>query len=47
MQVSLPVTKQKRSALAENPGLIIHLSLLGGFVALVGYFAVFGCHHIH
>ncbi len=47
MQVSTPVSKQKRSVLAGNPGFLIHASLLGSFVTLIGYFAVFGCHHIH
>ncbi|MEM3094584.1 MAG: hypothetical protein QXX64_02985 [Nitrososphaera sp.] len=46
MQVSIPVSKQKRSVLAGNPAFLIHASLLGGFVALVGYFAVIGCHHV-
>ncbi|HEY3094363.1 MAG TPA: hypothetical protein VGJ42_01260 [Nitrososphaera sp.] len=47
MQVSIPVSKKKRSALAGNPGLLIYASVLGGFVVLVGYLALFGCHHIH
>jgi hypothetical protein len=47
MQVSIPVSKQKRSVLSGNPEFIVHLSMLGGFVSLVGYLAVFGCHHIH
>jgi hypothetical protein len=46
MQVSIPVPKQKRSALAGNPGFLIHASLLGGFVGLVGYLVAV-CHHMH
>ncbi|HKZ61002.1 MAG TPA: hypothetical protein VJZ68_01115 [Nitrososphaera sp.] len=45
MQVSIPVPKQK-SALAENPGFFVHVSLLGGFIGLVGYLAAV-CHHVH
>jgi hypothetical protein len=46
MQVSKAVPKQKKSALAGNPGFFIHASLLGGFVGLVGYLGVV-CHHLH
>jgi len=46
MQAYVPVSKQKRSVL-PRPAFIIHLSILGGFVSIVGYLAVFGCHHIH
>ncbi|HXV45990.1 MAG TPA: hypothetical protein VD736_04890 [Nitrososphaera sp.] len=46
MQVSKAVSKQRKSALASNPGFITRASLLGGFVGLVGYLAV-ACHHLH
>jgi hypothetical protein len=46
MQVSRTVSKQRKSAFAGNPGFFIHVSLLGGFVGLVGYLAVV-CHHLH
>ncbi|MEW6604012.1 MAG: hypothetical protein AB1351_04905 [Thermoproteota archaeon] len=46
MQVSTTVQKQKRSAFAGNPVFVVHASLLGGFVGLVGYLALV-CHHIH
>jgi hypothetical protein len=46
MQVSIPVSKERKFALAGQPGFFIHLSLLGGFVGLVGYLAIV-CHHVH
>jgi hypothetical protein len=47
MQVSFPVSRQRRKvALAEKQGFFIHLSLLGGFLALLGYLAIV-CHHVH
>ena len=39
------VTKKSVSS-AGNPGFIIHASLLGGFIELVGYLAAV-CHHVH
>jgi hypothetical protein len=46
MQVSTTVLKQKKSAFAGNPVFFIHVSLLGGFIGLVGYLAAV-CQHIH
>jgi hypothetical protein len=47
MQASIPVSKQKKEiALAEKQGFFIYLSLLGGFLTLVGYLAI-ACHHVH
>jgi hypothetical protein len=46
MQVSTPVFKQKKLELAMQPNFLIHLSLLGGFVGLVGFIAIM-CHHVH
>ena len=47
MQVSIPVAKQrKRVALGEKQDFFIYLSLLGGFLSLVGYLAIV-CHHVH
>jgi hypothetical protein len=45
MQVSIPVFKQRKFALARQADIFIHVSLLGGFVGLVGYLAVV-CHHV-
>ena len=47
MQVSIPVAKQrKKNALAEKQDFFIYLSLLGGFLSLVGYLAIV-FHHVH
>jgi hypothetical protein len=50
MQVSASATasrlKKKSASSAGNPDFIIHISLLGGFIGLVGYLAVV-CHHMH
>jgi hypothetical protein len=46
MQVSIPVFKQRKFAVAMQPDFFIHLSLLGGFLGLVGYLAIV-CHHVH
>ncbi len=46
MQVSIPAYKQRRFSLAEKKDFFVHLSLLGGFLGLVTYFAIV-CHHVH
>jgi hypothetical protein len=47
MQISIPIAKQrKKIALAEKRDFFIYLSLLGGFLSLVGYLAIV-CHHVH
>jgi hypothetical protein len=46
MQVSIPVYKQIKFELAEKKDFFIHLSLLGGFLGLVGYLVIV-CHHMH
>ena len=46
MLVSIPVYKQIKFALAEKKDFFIHLSLLGGFLGLVGYLVIV-CHHMH
>jgi len=46
MQASTTVSKQKKSAFAGKLGFIVHASLLGGFIGLVGYLAVV-CLHMH
>lgn len=46
MQVSIPVYKQIKFALAEKKDFFIHLSLLGCFLGLVGYLVIV-CHHMH
>jgi hypothetical protein len=47
MQVSIRLQKQRKFSLGEKKmDLFIHLSLLGGFLGLVGYLAIV-CHHVH
>jgi hypothetical protein len=47
MQVSIPVAKQrKKIVVAEKQDFFIYLSLLGGFLSVVGYLAIV-CHHVH
>ncbi|MEP0825426.1 MAG: hypothetical protein HRF40_08075 [Nitrososphaera sp.] len=48
MQASIANTTKKRvrSAFVGNHEFVIHASLLGGFVGLVGYLAAI-CNHIH
>jgi hypothetical protein len=46
MQVSVPAYRQRKFSLAEKKDFFIHLSLLGGFLGLVGYLG-FVCHHVH
>lgn len=46
MLVSIPVYRQRKFALAEKKDFFIHLSLLGGFLGLVGYLVIV-CHHVH
>jgi hypothetical protein len=46
MQVSIPAYKQRKFPLAEKKDFFIHLSLLGGFLGLVGYLVIV-CHHVH
>jgi hypothetical protein len=46
MQVSISAYKLRKYSLAEKKDFFIYLSLLGGFLALVGYLAI-ACHHVH
>jgi hypothetical protein len=46
MQVSIPAYKQRKSSWAEKKDFFIYLSLLGGFLGLVGYLTSV-CHHVH
>lgn len=46
MQVSIPVYKQRKFSPGEKKDFFIHLSLLGGFLGLVGYLVIV-CHHVH
>ena len=46
MQISIPAYKQRKFLLAEKKDFFIHLSLLGGFLGLVGYLVIV-CHHVH
>jgi hypothetical protein len=46
MQVSIPDYMQRKFALAEKKDFFIHLSLLGGYLGLVGYLVIV-CHHMH
>lgn len=46
MVVSIPLYIQKKFSLAEKREFFIHVSLLGGFLGLIGYLAVV-CHHGH
>jgi hypothetical protein len=46
MQVSIPAYKQRKFPPAEKKDFFIHLSLLGGFLGLVGYLVIV-CHHVH
>jgi hypothetical protein len=46
MEVSIPLHRQRKFSLAEKKDLFIHLSLLGGFLGLVGYLAIV-CRHVH
>ncbi len=47
MQVSIPLSKQrKKNTPAEKLDFFIYVSLLGGFLSLVGYLAIV-CHHVH
>jgi hypothetical protein len=43
---SIPVSKQRKYAMAGRQDFIIYLSMLGGFIGLIGYVAAV-CHHIH
>lgn len=46
MHVSIPAYKERKSSLAEKKDFFIYLSLLGGFLGLVGYL-ISVCHHVH
>lgn len=46
MQVSIPAYKLRKSSLAEKKDFFIYVTLLGGFLGLVGYL-ISVCHHVH
>jgi hypothetical protein len=46
MEVSIPLYKRRKFSLAYKDEFFIHLSLLGGFLGLIGYLAVV-CQHVH
>jgi hypothetical protein len=46
MQVSISVFKEKKFELPNQLSFIVDISLLGGFIGLVGVLAII-CHHVH